>query len=199
VQAQQRNLKRKNRMKKQLLVGILLAGMSFALQAAQISGSIGFTGEYSQNGGTLGNLATATSMTITEVRVDTATGTFVGAGAPLTFASPIGVNGNPPSLVGGNLWTVTVGGTVFSFVVTSQSQPFTSATQINIQGTGTIDDGAGGFDPTAGVFQLGFGVSGASFTWQSTSAGVPDGGMSVALLGIALAGLGFMRRTIMGA
>jgi len=45
---------------------------------------------------------------------------------------------------------------------------------------------------------LGFGVSGESFTFQTTSAAnnVPDGGMTVLLLGAALSGLALIRRKL---
>lgn len=184
-------------MKKTLLTGVLALGMAVAAQAVGINGDIGFTGTYTQNGGTSGDLTTATSMTINgDLMINVAHGDLSGAGAPFSFVSPINVNGNLPSLVGATLWTATVGGKLFSFVVTTSVQTLTTAPQLNIAGTGTMDDGAGGFDPTPGTFQLGFGVSGASFTWQSTSASssIPDGGMTVGLLGLALASLGFVGR-----
>jgi hypothetical protein len=171
-----------------------------AAHAAQINGSIGFTGVYTQNGGTSGNLSTATSMGIDTVDVDTADGDLTGATAPLSFANPIGVNANAGALAGNQLWSVTVGADVFTFDVTTSAQPFTSNTSLVLNGLGTMDDGAGGFDATAGVWQLTFGVSGTSFTWQATSATVPaatpDGGSTVALMGAVLAGLGLMRRKL---
>ena len=178
-------------------LGLALAAagmMTITAQAVPIVGSIGFTGTYTQNGGTIGDLSTATSMTINTVGVDIATDDLTGAGAPLSFASPIGVNGNLPLI--GQLWSVTVGTDTFTFAVTSQSQTFTSAIQVNLAGTGVMSDGTGPKDDTTGTWQLGFGRTGAAFTWQSTSAtNVPDGGATLILLGSAIVGLfGFARK-----
>ncbi len=180
------------------LAGAALAvlAVTASVQATPISGSIGFTGTYVQNGGTHGNLATATSMSINlPPLVLSATGIF--ASGPIsspTFATPIGVNGNAPSLVGAQLWSVVIGGVTYSLVVSTEVQTLTSATQLNLTGTGVLGDGNSA-DNTTGTWQLGFGVSGQSFTWQGTSAsGVPDGGATVMLLGIALSGLGLLKK-----
>ena len=182
-----------------ILAGAVAALVSFGsvVQATPIVGSIGFTGTYTQVGGTAGNLASATSMTINlPVGIQNPTGAFVGANTP-TFLSPIGVNANVGTLVGQTLWTVIVGGVNYSLLVTTASQPFTSGTQLNLSGAGTIKDGIAA-DDTAGTWQLGFGVSGQSFTWQATTANnVPDGGMTVLLLGAALTGLFLVRKQVL--
>ncbi len=169
--------------------------LAHSLLATPINGSIGFTGTYVQNGGTHSDLATATSMTVNQPpTIGDPTGVFVGATSP-TFAGLIGVNGNAPSLIGSTLWTVLVGGVTYSLVVTTEVQSFTSGAALNLLGTGTMQDGTAA-DSTVGDWQLGFGNSGDSFTWQSTSGsngasggGVPDGGMTALLLGMALPGL----------
>ena len=167
------------------------------MHATPIVGSIGFTGTYTQVGGSPGNLASATSMTINlPIGIGSTTDDFVGANTP-TFASPIGVNGNAPSLVGAQLWSVKVGLVTYTFTVLTSTQPFTSGIQLNLAGSGTLKDGIAA-DDTAGTWQLGFGVSGASFTWQGTSANqVPDGGMTVLLLGVALTGLFLIRKQVL--
>jgi hypothetical protein len=176
-------------------------GLVSAVKATPINGSIGFTGIYTQNGGTLGNLSTATSMTIVNtvlnpITVNIATGDLAGAGAPITFATPIGVNGNAPSLVGLQLWSATKGLITYSLKVTSEAQTFTSGIQLNMAGAGILMDGTAA-DNTAGTWQIGFGVSGNSFTWQSTSASnLPDGGTTAMLLGAALSGLALIRRKL---
>ena len=191
----------KNNIIKYLASAALAVGMVSAVQATPINGSIGFTGIYSQNGGTIGNLASATSMTIINtvahpIIVHVATGDLTGAGAPITYATPIGVNGNAPSLIGLQLWSATKGLITYSLLVTGETQSFTSGTQVNLTGTGTLRDGNAA-DNTAGTWQIGFGVSGESFTWQSTSAtSVPDGGTTAMLLGAALSGLALLRRKL---
>jgi len=171
-----------------------LVSVASVVQATPIVGSIGFTGTYTQVGGSPGNLSTATSMNINlPVTIASQTGAFLTATTP-TFLSPIGVNANVGTLVGATLWTVKVGSATYSLVVGSASQPYTSSSQLNLAGNGTLEDGNSA-DNTAGTWQLGFGVSGQSFTWQATSTNnVPDGGMTVMLLGAALSGLCLIKR-----
>ena len=183
---------------KSLVCAVVALGLAASVQATPIDGSIGFAGTYIQTGGTIGDLTTANHMTLGSLLILTTTGDLTGAGAPFSFASSIGVNGNAPSLVTHTLWTATVGALTYSFTVDSEAQTLTSAAQLNLAGVGTMHDGTPG-DDTSGVWQMGFGVSGASFTWQSTSAtttAVPDGGTTVVLLGTALSGLGLIRRKL---
>jgi hypothetical protein len=193
----------KNNTLKYMVSAALALGMVSAVQAVPISGSIGFTGAFVQNGGTAGNLGTATSFTVlntvaSPITIHDATGAFVGAGAPISFASTIGVNGNAPSLIGAQLWSVLSGVTTYSLTVTTEAQTFTSGIQLNLAGSGILHDGNAA-DDTAGVWQIGFGVSGNSFTWQSTSASVasvPDGGTTAMLLSGALSSLALLRRKL---
>ena len=164
-------------MRKALLLACaaaLMAVAPVARAALAIDGDIGFTGTFTVIGATGGKLNTATSMSIGTVNVVSANGDLTGAGTPLSFFSPIGVNGNGPSLVGNTLWTVKVGTETYLFTVATETQSFASASQLNLLGTGTMTTTKDGFDPTPGEWQLGFGKSGASFTWQSTAAAVPE-------------------------
>src|ERR1017187_8729983 len=192
----------KSNILKYMVSATLAVGMVSAVQAIPITGSIGFTGAFVQNGGTAGNLASATSFTILNtvanpITIHDATGAFVGAGAPIVFAPSVGVNGNAPSLVNAQLWSVLNGLTTYSLTVTTEGQTFTSGIQLNLAGNGILHDGNAA-DDTAGVWQIGFGVSGNSFTWQSTSStsSVPDGGATVMLLGAAFSGLALLRRKL---
>src|ERR1035441_6388286 len=171
----------KSNILKYMVSATLAVGMVSAVQAIPITGSIGFTGAFVQNGGTAGNLASATSFTILNtvanpITIHDATGAFVGAGAPIVFAPSVGVNGNAPSPLHAQSWSVLNGLTTYSLTVTTEGQTFTSGIQLNLAGNGILHDGNAA-DDTAGVWQIGFGVSGNSFTWQSTSStsGVPDG------------------------
>ena len=179
------------------MAGVVASMAVTTAQAIPISGSIGFTGAFTANGETTpGDLSTATSMTINSVLVATTTGDLVGAVNPV-FISPIGVNGNPPVLVGAQLWSVQViPSDTYTFDVATSLQTFTSPGQINLAGSGIMYRNGG--DATAGTWQLGFGRTGASFTWQSTSGtNVPDGGTTVLLLGFAFSALGVLRKQFM--
>src|ERR1017187_1139337 len=139
-----------------------------SVQATPIVGDIGFTGTYVANGSlTPSDLTTVHSITISTVNINVTHGAFVGATSP-TFASPIGINGFAPTLVASQLWSVLVGSTVYSLLVTTENQITTTPATIVLQGYGTMQDGNAA-DNTAGFWQLSFGVSGQSFTWQSTS------------------------------
>jgi len=183
-------------------------GLAATVQAAQINGSIGFTGAYTQNDGTPGNLLTSTSMHIGAVAITpgSVTGDLLG-GSINGFPSTIYVNGgiaaNFPNIgsTGNELWAVFTGSKQYSFWVTSETQDsLSTTTQLNLSGIGYFSDGIAA-DNTYGTWQLGFGQSGtppiASFTFQTTSAtNVPDGGTTVALLGAALSGLALIRRKL---
>jgi hypothetical protein len=169
---------------------VALVSLSSVVQATPIAGSIGFTGTFVQNGGTMGDLTTATSMNINSTTIGTATGSFAGASL-ISFTTPIAVN--PPTGLT-ILWSVLVGTTTYTFVSLSEAQNLTTPAALHLLGTGVIHDGNSA-DDTTGTWQLGFGVSGDSFQWQSTAAsvGAPDGGSTVLLLGAALTSLTFLK------
>ncbi len=137
--------------------------------AAPITGSIGFTGTFVQNGGTHGDLTTAQSASISlPPTINVTQGAFNGAGNP-TFATPVGINANLSSLIGAQLWTSVVSGVTIAFTVTSAAQIYSAPSTIVIHGNGVITDG-NPTNNTPGNWQIGFGVSGQIFTWQSTAA-----------------------------
>ena len=191
----------KNNFIKYLTAAALAIGIVGTVQAIPITGSVGFNGSFTQDG-TAGNLMTATHLTIINPVVTPGTPTmdFIGAGAPVSFASPIGVNGSLLPMIG-QLWSVTVGLKTYTMTVSTEAETQDTAIQLGLAGTGIMHDLSGALSDTAGVWQVGFGVSGtpptASFTWQSTSsASVPDGGTTVMLLGAALSGLALLRRKL---
>jgi hypothetical protein len=196
----------KNNIIKYLAAAALAVGIVGTVQAIPIVGSVGFNGSFTNLDGAIkGDLTTALHLGIINpvVTPGTATFDFSGAGAPVTFATPIGVNGSLLPMIG-QLWSVTVGPKTFTMTVSTEAETLDTAIQLNLAGTGIMHDtsvGAGKLDDTAGVWQIGFGVSGtpptASFTWQSTaSATLPDGGTTVMLLGAALSGLAMLRRKL---
>ncbi len=124
------------------------------------------------------------------------TGSFatISAGTPVMMASPYIFN---PSTSTAALWSV--GGFTFDLqtsTVTLQNSHF-----LTITGTGTIF-GPPGFDPTPGVWafssQNASGRPHTTFTFSANTeaVGVPDGGMTMTLLGAGLLGLAVFRAKI---
>jgi hypothetical protein len=108
---------------------------------------------------------------------------------PFTF-SPFPVGGVNP------LWTVTVGLNTYSFSLSSPisiSQPGDNT--LELKGTGTLM--ATGFDNTPGTWIFTGNQGGGTFSYSSSNAArVPDGGASIALLGLSILGLGGVSRFV---
>jgi len=178
------------------MLGVATAlGLSSTTQA-QIVGNIGFGGAYTPNGGSPGNLATAMSMTMNSVFIipGVPPGAFAGAANP-TIASPIGTQPPlfTPSLVGNQLWSVMVGPTTYSFIVTSENLAFSDALHVNIDGNGYVSDGVPAHN-TSGTWTLQFGVSGPSFTYSETTATSVPEPATLALAGLSGLSLLLFRR-----
>ena len=124
------------------------------------------------------------------------TGTFasIPVGASVAMAAPYIFS---PSTGTPALWSV--GG--FTFDLQTSSVTLQNNNFLAISGTGTIF-GPAGFDPTPGVWafttQNAGGRPGSTFTFSANTAavGVPDGGMTVALLGAGLLGLAAFRAKV---
>lgn len=185
-----------------LILAILAAGCVASTftcqqaQAAMINGAVTFAGGAVFD---TTSLATATRVnTFSDVAVTSRDGDFtstVNVGDTVTMATPYIFM---PSTATPSLWSV--GG--FTYDLDSSTVVLQDADFLIISGTGTIS--GNGFDPTTGTW---------SFTAQSPDAngvfsfsaatggqgGVPDGGTTVALLGIALAGVELVRRKLASA
>ena len=182
------------------LLKLTLSVLSAALfaseaQAVMVDGAITFAGgaKFDTN-----SLATATRVnTFKNVKVMSEDGDFEGFVADedaVTMAMPYIFT---PSTATPGLWSV--GG--FTFDLASSTVVLQNANFLLISGTGTIT--GNGFDPTEGTW---------SFTAQSPSANgvfsfsasgdfnpVPDGGSTVALLGLGLTCVWMIRRKIVTA
>jgi hypothetical protein len=119
---------------------------------------------------------------------------FVGVGDSVTMAEPWIFTPSTPTP---NLWSVDG----FSYDLTSSMVVLQNADFLVIQGTGILS--GNGFDPTPGTW---------SFTSQSPDAGgvfsfsasggfqgVPEGGTTLALLGVAFIGVELVRRRVLNA
>jgi len=174
-----------------LALAVLAATLvSSEAQAAMVNGAITFAGgaKFDTN-----SLATATRVnTFKNVKVMSEDGdfaAFVADDDPVAMATPYIFTPSTPTP---GLWSV--GG--FTFDLASSTVVLQNANFLLISGTGTIT--GNGFDPTEGTW---------SFTSQSPSANgvfsfsasgdfnpVPDGGSTVALLGLGLTGIWMIHR-----
>ncbi len=168
-----------------------------------ITGTIGFSGLATFN---TNSLATATQVINFQpfsggpnnsATVTNATGSFATTVTPGSLASFPNIYTFSPSVAVTPLWTV--GG--FTFNLTSSTIVLQTSTNLVIQGMGILT-GPAGFDPTPGVWafstQQANGQNAANFSFSANTAGVgvgvPEGGSTVALLGVALLGVVGLRR-----
>jgi hypothetical protein len=170
-------------------------------QAVSVTGNINFAGSVQYD---TTSLATAT-------RVNTwfdvfhnagfsnvtggATGDFAGipAGTQAAMGTPWIFNPSTPTP---GLWSVAG----FTFDLSSCTIENQDATDLTISGTGFVS--GNGFDVTAMTWMFtsqnagGQDMQEFSFSANSNSTGVPDGGSAVALLGLGLAGIEALRRKL---
>ena len=187
-----------------LTAGVLGCGLlSQHAQAVPIDGTINFAGPVTiSNNGTVSNLTFRFPLQHTTAP-NTGSYSSVPAGVATTFTS-FGFNNTTLAIVNPHntpfvVWTFTFGGKTYDFllespldfgVVSTTGHPKTA----DILGHGIAQ--ITGFDDTPGTFQLhGTGFT-SRITFVASTTAVPDGGSTVALLGLALAGVEGVRRTL---
>jgi len=168
---------------------VIAGGFALSAQATPITGmlNIGGTATFDTN-----SLATAHSATFSDALVlGGNSGDFAGfaVGTPVVMASYT----FDPSTITNGLWSVN--GFTFNLTASLVQLP-RSATFLSITGTGTIT-GPPGFDPTPGIWaftsQNAGGRPHSTFSFSANTEAVPDGGMTMALLGTGLMGLAAFR------
>ena len=192
----------KQRSSKTILVFFALGLISCAFcvqqaQASRISGDITFAGGVELNSVSV-NTASAVTGWLDEggfmPTVQSVSGSFasfVNVNDTATFAFPWSFNSGPIAL----FWQVDG----FTFSLIASNIVFQGGGFLNVFGTGTIT--GHGFDPTAGTwnFTVQDDPSNGVFSFSGGSEAIPDGGATVALLGLALAGIEGIRRKLMRA
>lgn len=113
--------------------------------------------------------------------------------APFSFNPLAPVPVNP-------LWTFTVGPVTYSFKLDSVIVASQSANFLNLLGVGQAN--ITGYDETPGVWSFtidnptGAAPPTFSFNFISTTSATPDGGLTMAMLGLTLMGVGGLRRRL---
>jgi hypothetical protein len=197
-----------------LLTMSMLGGGMFTqqLHASPIVGSVAF-----EDGDAILNntLATATAVTgyssadpilVNPNSIGT-NGDYAGTGgATVTFAAFTFSPALSPNPVN-PLWTFTSGADTYSFTLTSVGIALQNSSFLDLSGLGTLSikttvGGANVFSPTTGNFtfdiQSSTGNPQDTFEFTASNAALPDGGWTVALLGIALGGIEVLRRKMAG-
>ena len=173
--------------------------LSQQAQATAISGDIQFAGSVRFN---TNNLATATQVRhwfdirghagFSSVAFgDTGDFASIAPGTDVTMATPWIFNPSTPTP---NFWSV--GG--FTFNLLSATIVTQTNTFLDVTGNGIIS--GNGFTPTAGQFAFSVQNAGGghhlNFSFSANEVEVPDGGSTVALLGLALTGIEVLRRKL---
>jgi hypothetical protein len=189
------------------IVSVIAAmSMTSAVQAEYISGTISMQGlaNLADVNGNPASISTATEVQFVPgyVLVGADSGAFatVPLYSTVTMGTPWIFN---PSTPMSSLWTVT-GSDGYTFTFDAASDSFTqSGDSLNIIGSGTITSSNPDYDPTSfdwsiyfedppsgGPVEFNF----SAFTVGTQSQTVPDGGLTVAFLGLALASVECFRR-----
>jgi len=184
-----------------VIAAVAFVGLVPSIEAVPITGSIDIQGE----GATLtpmgAPLGTATGVDGTNGVVSSGSGSFAGTVGTLVNLAPFTFN---PATTPVAMWTFTLGNLTYSFDLTSMVVGTDDSSLLTISGSGTLSiTGAGSiWDPTTGnwTYQISspetLDAGDGQFNYQSTTTAVPDGGLTVILLGSALSGLTLLRKKI---
>jgi len=180
--------------------GLFLTALSTQeAQAAKISGRIDFAGSVMFDSSALQNVTKVLEWRdvfgnagFSNVAAFTGSYSgFVALGDQATMGTPWIFT---PSTATPGLWSVHG----FTFDLTSATVVMQTGTFLNIRGVGTVS--GNGFEATnarwAFSVQNAGGGTGDFFSFSANTASVPDGGSAVALLGISLVAIEFVRRKL---
>jgi hypothetical protein len=176
------------------IVAAMFAGSS--VQANPITGTIEMGGEANLSGSTLDGSMSVSSWPLVYVAADSGTFGSIFPMTQVTMSTTPWTFYPEPGVTLNDLWSV--GGFTFDFLNDSVTQ---SGNFLSITGSGTIS--GNGFDTTDFNWNLAFEepTTGGpmQFTFSAAaepSPTVPDGGLTLALLGVAFAGVELFRRKL---
>jgi hypothetical protein len=197
----------KNNVIKYVASTAMALGLAATVQAIPITGEVDMSGTVTLANGSgpttlLGNATKATAFTGVTVG-GVPTGNFAGSFS--SIATWVGFGWSPfvaPATQ--PLWYFDYAGNHFSFDLTSVTVMHQDNSFLNLLGSGTLKEtGVVNPDNTTGAWSFTISNAGGgahsdfSFTFaNSQTAAVPDGGLTVALLGAALSGLALIRRKL---
>ena len=191
-------------MKKLLLTG--LGALALTMNAnALLTGGFSFSGGYIARDALnnpvtdlslatkveFGNVPAGTPDSSSTVGVGTGSFAAIPPHTPITYVATT-LAFTPPNTPLTPFFTVPG----FSFSLNTISKTFANTNTLILDGTGIFNTTVGAPDPTPGTYTASFNTINSTFSY-SASVGipaVPDGGSAVGLLGMALAGVEFLRR-----
>lgn len=181
---------------KTLMNRTFILSLSIAVLTSTAADAVPIQGTLTINGGAVFNAPISTATRITDFQAvvvqsrDGDFASFVTAGDPVSMAEPFIFN---PSTAYPMFYSV--GG--FNFDLTSTNIPLQSPMFLLIEGIGTVS--GNGFSPTPGNFAFstqGSPANGVFSFSASTGTRVPEGGLTLALLGLSVIGIESMRRRL---
>lgn len=185
------------------ITGIVAAMVAVtSVQAVPINGTIAMGGELDLNSSDLSTATSVTSWPLVYVVADSGAFGSIGAFTMVNMSTSSWVFSPEPGVALNNLWNV--GGFQFDFASDTVSQ---SGSFLDITGTGTIS--GNGYDATTfdwnlaleqptttGPTEFTFSAAAGASAGGGPGSPVPDSGLTVAFLGLALAGVEGLRRKL---
>jgi VPDSG-CTERM motif len=192
----------KNRSSKTILVFFALGLISCALcvqqaQAVPISGGISFGGGFTTDTGDLNTAHVLFFGTFPDIFITSVSGSY--SGVPTGAGTPPDLTQNPVTFDPFTvpvipLWSFTYAGLTYSFDLLSGFISDRGTDTLTLMGSGMLM--ITGYDPTQATWILTANQAAGTFSFSSSNGAVPDGGMTVVMLGLALCGIGMIRRKL---
>lgn len=176
-----------------LATSALICQQAYAGPPPLINGSIAFNGTVTLDNGTLSAATKITGYPAEAVAAGEQFGNY--SAIPNGFAVAFSTfTFSPPAATVTPLWTLTYSGVTYSLDATSMVSSYDGvANTWTMSGSGIASET--GYTDTPGSWNMSINQSGLSLGFTSTAV-VPDGGLTLSLLGLALAGIEGLRRKL---